>query len=353
MDRQQTARPRAGGSHNAHSGQERDDTRPRARSSSNFRSADLTMREKMRDNSNLRLLGLVMLLAPCARGQLAMKSVPELISSLANTEQRQNAIGVFGCGITQEFLRERSVARELASRGKAAVPELDRALGSLERDGEDSSFFDRTGWLLFAYARAQGPASVSTLMRMIRSPKLDSLHISLDRAIALSLGLTSYVSSGREGGPMFICRRPEPKDALDEFLLALERGDRSELESSIGPQAGLALDRLLNGRSWEALRQELWHAPPGAQGAVGYLFDIRGRWSEPEETLEENRNGGDDPLTEAVIALDTQFKTSSGKDCAKYFVRFKKVSELGRVKYLVDNTDLRDLIGSIGVCFAP
>jgi hypothetical protein len=181
----------------------------------------------MRDNSNLRLLGLVMLLAPCARGQLAMKSVPELISSLANTEQRQNAIGVFGCGITQEFLRERSVARELASRGKAAVPELDRALGSLERDGEDSSFFDRTGWLLFAYARAQGPASVSTLMRMIRSPKLDSLHISLDRAIALSLGLTSYVSSGREGGPMFICRRPEPKDALDEFLLALERGDRS------------------------------------------------------------------------------------------------------------------------------
>ncbi len=152
---------------------------------------------------------------------------------------------------------------------------------------------------------------------------------------------------------MLICRRPEPKDALDEFLLALEHGDRSELEASIGPQARTSLDLALVGKSWEAVRQELWHAAPGAQGAVGYLFDIRGRWSEPEETLEESRNDGDDPLTEAVVALDAQFKTGTGKDCAKYLVRFKTVSELGRAKYLVDNTNLGDLISSIGVCFAP
>jgi hypothetical protein len=254
--------------------------------------------------------------------------------------------------MNQEVLRERSIARELASRGEAAVPELDRVLGSIEADGEDSPFFDTSGWFLLAYARAQGSASVSRLIRMIRSPKLDSLHISLDRAIALSLGLTSYVSSGREGGQMIICRRQEPKDALDEFLLALERGDRSDLESSIGPQARTALDRALEGKSWEAAHKELWHSPPGGQGAVGYLFDIRGRWSEPEETLEDYRNDGDDPLIEAEVALDTQFKTSSGKDCAKYLVRFKKVSQFGRAKYLVDNIDLRSFIGSVGACFA-
>jgi hypothetical protein len=274
---------------------------------------------------------------------------------LTSTEQRQNTnraqIGVFSCGITQEVLRERSVARELASRGKTAVPELDRVLGSIERDGEDSPFFDRSGWFLFAYARAQGPLSVSRLVRMFGSPKLDSLHISLDRAIALSLGLTSYVSSDRESGQMIICRRHEPKDALDEFLLALERGDRSELESSLGPEARMALDHLLERKSWEAVHQELWPTSPSGQSGVGYLFDIRGRWSEPEETLEENRDEGDDPLTEPEVALETQFKTSSGKDCAKDVVRFHKGSELGRPKYLVDNTKLGDLISSISICF--
>ncbi len=302
-----------------------------------------------------RLVGTLILITSGAKGQLRTKSVPELIASLTSTEQRQNTnrapIAVFGCGITQEVLRERSVARELASRGRAAVPELDRVLGSIERDGEDSPFFDRAGWFLFAYATAQGPASASRLTRMIRNPKLEPLHISLDRAIALSLGLTSYVSSGREGGPLIICRRQEPKDALDELLLALERGDRSELESILGPEARMALDRLLEGKSWEATYQELWPAAPGGSSAVGYLFDIRGRWSEPEETLEENRGDGDDPLTSPEIALHTQFTTKTGKNCAAYLVGFKKVRQFGRGRYLVANINLGDLVESIHACF--
>jgi hypothetical protein len=169
--------------------------------------------------------------------------------------------------------------------------------------------------------------------------------------MALSLGLTSYVSSGREGGRLIICRRQEPKDALDELLLALERSDRSELESSLGPDARKALDRLLEDKSWEAVHRQLWPAVPTGQSAVGYHFDIRGRWSEPEETLEENRNDGDDPLTSAEIALDTQFKTSTGKNCAKYVLGFKKVSQFGRARYLVNNRTLGDLIQSINTCF--
>jgi hypothetical protein len=92
---------------------------------------------------------------------------------------------------------------------------------------------------------------------------------------------------------------------------------------------------------------------PTGQHAVGYLFDIRGRWPEPEETLEENRNDGDDPLTSAENALDTQFKTSTAKNCAKYLVGFKEVSQFGRVRYLVNNTNLGDLIQSIKTCFVP
>jgi hypothetical protein len=223
----------------------------------------------MRILTRLRLLCVVVLCAPCALGQLGTKSASELIASLTSAERRHGTspiIGVATCGVTQEVLRERAVARELGSRGKAAVPELDRVLESIERDGEDSPFFN--GWFLFAYARAQGPAAAPTLMRLIRNPKLDSLQISLDRAIALSLGLTSYVSSGREGGPLIICRREEPKDALDEFILALQRGDRTELESSLGPEARMALDRVVEGKSWEATRQELWHATPAGQSGV-------------------------------------------------------------------------------------
>ena len=166
----------------------------------------------------------MILIGSDAKGQLSTKSVTELSASLTSTEQQQNKLGVVSCGVTQEVLRKRSVARELASRGEAALPELDRVLESIERDGEDSQFFDSSGWFLFAYARAQGPASVSRLMRMIRSPKLDSLHISLDRAMALSLGLTSYVSSGREAGRLIICRRQESKDALETNCFWLWNG---------------------------------------------------------------------------------------------------------------------------------
>lgn len=305
----------------------------------------------MRNTPKLSLIGAVILLAPGAVGQPGTKSVSELVRSLTSRDQPHGSgqtIGIVGCGITQEVVQQRAIARELGSRGSSAVPELDRVLGSLEKEGVDSAFFN--DWFLFAYARAQGPAAVPVLMRMIRNPKLDSLYISLDRAIALSLGLTSYLSSGRGREQMVICRRQEPKDALDQFIVALQQGDRSELESSIGPKARMALDRLLEGSSWEAAYRELWHAPPGGQGAMGYLFDIRGRWSEPE-TLEEVRYDGDAPLTVAEVALDTQFKTGRGRDCARYLVGFNKVTELGLARYLVNNTNLSDLVRSINTCF--
>jgi len=40
----------------------------------------------------------------------------------------------------------------------------------------------------------------------------------------------------------------------------------------------MALDRLLEGKSSEAVYQELWPAAPSGQRAMGYLFDIRGRY---------------------------------------------------------------------------
>lgn len=309
---------------------------------------------RMRGVSELRLFVILISAAASGLGQLTTKSIAELVASLTSSQPQNDAIGtsVFSCGETQGLLRERAVARELGRRGKAAVPELDRVLDSIEDEDDGSPFFQKSGWFLFAYARIQGSAAVPRLRTMIRNPRLDPLRVTLDRAIALSLGLTSYLSTGRESTQLFTCRRQEPKDALDDFVLALERGDQSGLESDLGSDARTVLNRLLDGKPWTVVYQEIWHTSPGGQRAVGYLFDIPGRWSQPEETLEDNRDYANAPLTSAEVVLATQFTTSTGKDCAKHMVRFRRVSQFGRARYLVDSPDMKELIASISSCFA-
>ena len=56
-----------------------------------------------------------------------------------------------------------------------------------------SKFATNSGWLLLAYARIRGEDAYPKLMAMTRFDRLRFLRPSLDRAIALSLGLTSFV----------------------------------------------------------------------------------------------------------------------------------------------------------------
>jgi hypothetical protein len=178
----------------------------------------------------------------------------------------------------------------------------------------------------------------------------------LDDAIALSLGLTSYVSDSRSGIRRFRCvRSPEPRDALDQLILAWEKNDRSMLEASLGPRARGALTALLKGSTWEAMQSELWQGKSGDGLAVGYRFGISGGWAEPDETLEQEREPGDAAVLSQQddFRLDTFFKDRSGKDCSKHSVSFV-TSTVGAEKespaYLVDNSDLGDLLGTIASC---
>jgi len=207
-------------------------------------------------------------------------------------------------------------------------------------------------WLFFAYARILGPSAAPRLLRMRRNPKLAHARRSLDDALALSLGLTSYVSGMGGPSPTLICRFELPRDALDKLVVSLGLGDLARLQTVLGPEAREALDHALQSRSWETLLQNIWRGRSGVDYAVGYRFEIQGLFSQPEETLEQQ---GPDysyrgpPLRDNKFSLEAQFTDSAGMDCARYTVDFTFNPP---TIYLIDNTDIEDLLRSIGKCAA-
>jgi hypothetical protein len=134
-------------------------------------------------------------LASCrADGETAAHLIDELTYQSAG-QQARDAVMRLGCGKDGE---DRAVARSLAKLGLSAIPALQQALDSIESLGDASKFSFNSGWLILAYARIEGPAALPQLQKMIGNPKLDFLQVSLERAVALSLGLTSYVSEFRD-----------------------------------------------------------------------------------------------------------------------------------------------------------
>jgi hypothetical protein len=189
-------------------------------------------------------------------------------------QPEKEAVRRVGCGRIKE---DRATARSLADIGASAVPAIEEAMDSVERQGDDSRFSFNSGWLVLAYARIRGSAALPLIRRMIGNPKLDFLQVALDQSAALSLDLTSYVSSVREPLPTLHCSRSgEPRDALDQLILGWERNDRGWLEASLGPAARAALKSLLMGRTWSMMRAALWRGKSDGV-AVGYRFDTAGR----------------------------------------------------------------------------
>jgi len=109
--------------------------------------------------------------------------------------------------------------------------------------------------------------------------------------------------------------------------------------------------------SWEDFHRNIWQVPPEGQSAVGYLFEIRGRWSEPEQVLEGpsriSRDYADAPMLADDVSLVTQFKTKIGEDCGTYTVDFHVVHGNNDFPfhYQVNNSNLNDLVRLINSCF--
>jgi hypothetical protein len=300
----------------------------------------------------LTVVALGLLLAGIAKGQGQGKSPRQLIEFLTyQSQDRREGPVVFDCGLIRT---DRAAAKALAESGRAAIPALEEALGSIERDGMGSADSQNAGWLLDAYARIEGAESYERLRRMDRDPGLAFIRLDLDNAIALSLGLTSYVSGSNPLSQTVDCSRPsEPRRTLNQFILAWVRGDREWLDASLGPNAKSALASLLEAGTWATMRAEYWSRGPRPDDAVGYRFEDAGRWSEPQETLADEKGYADQPEPKASPELDTRFTSGSGGDCGRYRVKFVTPPKAGPrtpLPYLIDNSDLGGALRVVASC---
>jgi hypothetical protein len=289
-------------------------------------------------------------IATSAIGQTKEQSPRELIAFLTDPNRHVT----FRCGLVSA---DRAAAESLSGIGTVIVPDLERAFDSLQRDGERSQFATGAGWLALAYAKVKGRDAYPRLAFLIADPKLAFVRIDLDQAVALSLGLTSFVSDGRAPANVS-CRRAQPRDALDRLILSWAADDPTQFEASLGRDGKAALRLLLKGKNWEAMRAELHRAGP-SEGAIGYRFDALGETSEPEETLEVNRKFGDASLTKFDQGIDVAFMSRDGRACGQHRIQFtaeRTGTTVGAPSpfpdsYLVNSTDLGDLLRLIDRCF--
>jgi hypothetical protein len=289
------------------------------------------------------------LLATASAGQVS-RSPTDIVRFITYQDGRPGAerLAFAGCGISADGLADRAAAASLVGLGGAAVPAIESALDSLDRSG----YVANAHLLLYAYAKILGQAAYPRLWRMDSSPELDDLRLAVDDSIALSFGLTSYVSGYRTPMRTFRCRGQQPRDALDQLIVGWERDDRRWVESTLGPAARASLDSLLKSRTWAEMRAELWPRKPTRGLAVGYRFEIPSRWSEPELDVDGARYPDE---SSGRVALDARFTGRSGADCEAYRVAFVRTPSAGPpayLRYLVDNSDLRGLLRLIGSCAA-
>jgi hypothetical protein len=338
----------------------------------------------------MRLAAVVLLSASCAIGQTEPRSASDLIQYLNYQSYRPDKHGVkadettglFSCGpAAGEDRDDRALTRSMVRLGASAVPALEEALDSFETRGEKSEVAFKAGWLLLAYAGIHGPAAVPRLRRLYDKPGLVNYAFQLDRAVALALGLTSYVSPLRSfhectvptqsttstGRAPYVApsreiplhnircdRGDEPKDALDRLILAWVTNDPESLEDGLGSRAKASLDQLLEGRTWTAMRADLWPSTAGKSVAMGYRFAPVGRWSEPDETLQDTRGPVTPEGNYANPEIETQLVNGSGANCGSLRVNFIQLPRsrfTGRPQeYSVDNADLAELLRLIGAC---
>jgi hypothetical protein len=305
-----------------------------------------------------------------------------LIQLLTQPTEDQR-LGTFSCG---QFNAARRNAMALAAIGESALPEIETELDAIEANGPDS-FGEE--WVELAYAKIKGPAAYARLRNIdLAYPQLKppspnggfwelervSSWYKLDQAIALSRDLTSFVSvrpgipikapyqcrddnsssssladehgcpSGTHAEPLINIhceRRTEPLDGMDQFIRAFATRDQVGFDLNLGSKARAALESLL--------AHSIKTAQPPSDFAIGYRFENAGRWSEPADTLEYDRTPAE---SLANPVLETSFQTRTGKDCGKFKVEF--LLDPGPspplTRYLVNNSDLGELLAVIGSC---
>jgi hypothetical protein len=309
------------------------------------------------------LLGcLACLLAAEANGQTQDVTPSSLVKFL--TRPNDGGVGsTFSCGINDGGRAMRAAAQALVSQGQTALPAIEQALDLLENG--DARASSPSSWLFYAYAKIQGRHAFPRLWTLVTKTdpaSYDGLLSLPSDSMALALDLTSYVPDSRPLTRILHCVGgfQQPRDALNQLILAWERADQSWFESSLGPDATAALESLRKERTWTAMRTSLWPARSSGHTAVGYRFDLLGRFSISEMDLigaaygDSNLPGLNAPLPKSPeFLLATRFTDKIGKDCGTLDVKFLNDPHPSLPgAFLVNNSDLEALLRLISSCAA-
>jgi hypothetical protein len=274
-----------------------------------------------------------------AAGQVPNPSASDLIERLVRLEAQPEREFLFSCGENEEDREEVATAKSLASMGASALPKLEEALASVQKQGGQSEFASSAGLLLSIYARIEGPSAYPLERSMMDDRNLAYLEPALDVAIGLSFGLTSYRSfrpwTPRVGSkPGGVCGVPQPQRALNDVVDAWVGDSRALLEASLGPDARAPLRYLLAEKTWAEFRAEHWRNSPMPSVGIGYRFDVKGE--------------AQGKPTPPQVEVETIFTNRAGTECGRHRIRFLRDNTTFR--YVVDDSDLLRLLDLISAC---
>jgi hypothetical protein len=216
---------------------------------------------------------------------------------------------VFSCGPANgEAADNRALAKALAT--TAAIPAMEAKLADIEAAGSHDFSALNANWLLLAYARAKGPTAYGRLRHLYKLPEYAN---DTDRAIALARGLTAYISTHN-------------RSPVHPGSFSCEQG------TNLSPRDALNV----------LIRQTLANTPKSI--GIGYRFHDQGRWSEPIETLDQDRPPH--PAFGHPVGIETTLHTHTGATCEFIKIHFQpaKRTDFAGTTYTVQAPNLAQRI---------
>ncbi len=283
--------------------------------------------------------------------QPGSQTAEELVASL--TERKPV------CAISAGAFRERHRAFELIAKGPAALPLLEEAMDQME-DGREYGMSCGIEWLLYAYARMRGPAAYPRLKHALTNQRSKYLHREIEVAIAVSLGLTSVITSLDQAVALYGIGQQRdsfgfamPQYSLDSLLLGFLTDSRESAAELLGPSAADAFHRWSAGRDWQSLRAEFLRGSSSAPYLIEYKLSLPEGMVSP---LQPDRLDFefDEPSQRRLAGTVEFFR--GGTKCGSHRVEFADVSDPQPEnrprswRFLLDNQDLEALLRSAGKC---
>jgi hypothetical protein len=242
-----------------------------------------------------------------------------------------------------EIKEDREAAVMLVGLGPQARPHIDNALKLLENGSRSPSAGSR--WLLWAFARLEGTEGYSRLEKMLLNNHLSGIRREIDRAIAVSLSLTSFHSAFPETGIGRALTDGElPQDTLDRAILGWLSNDRRMVDGALSSRAQAKLHDARSLQEWQRSRTGL---RAGSLVSFGYKMNLPVGLSRHDESGMANLAS---QLSERRLKVHVELYSRAAR-CTRFSLDFLRTRARGP-QYVIDSVDPRWLVDNVASCVA-